>query len=466
MHRWAFLYAVLLGLVTLLTPAGRALAATNSAPLAVNVGAHDFGVEWTTDQQLTGSIIYGTTCASAISTGAEIDSNGYVHLADAGNGTTTIAASTTYYYKLVDQMGNRQTIDDNGGQCYRVTTLPESNGILSSDAVIGLVDYLPDCTQPALGALVTVTVTHGNTQSLPLAVTSSPTGGWFIVVGQATDASGNLLHPVAGDALNISVAAALGNTKTETASYNPKAGPDGVQQAPDVCLAQPSAAPAGTVSRGSTATLTPTGTVVASTAVPTTTVTGTPPATSTASPTSTATVTGTPPATSTARPTATASPAPTATGTVVATLTPTVTPTITPTPLPTATLTPSPATTDTATPTATSTPTATPGATPHVCTPSAGSTARLVVRTDLSSKTLASGSTEHLLIVTHPGACLQVQVAYASHGGSYRARGKTGPKGMWRHTWVVRGPRGYTSVHVTALFGGKRTTAYRHITVR
>jgi len=459
MHRWAFLYAVLLGLVTLLTPAGRALAATNSAPLAVNVGAHDFGVEWTTDQPLTGSIIYGTTCASAISTGAEIDSNGYVHLADAGNGTTTIAASTTYYYKLVDQMGNRQTIDDNGGQCYRVTTLPESNGILSSDAVIGLVDYLPDCTQPALGALVTVTVTHGNTQSLPLAVTSSPTGGWFIVVGQATDASGNLLHPVAGDTLNISVAAALGNTKTETASYNPKAGPDGVQQVPDVCLAQPSAAPAGTVNPGSTATLTPTVTGTPP-ATSTATVTGTPPATSTA------TVTGTPPATSTASPTATASPAPTATRTTVATLTPTVTPTITPTPLPTATLTPSPTATVTATPTATSTPTATPGATHHVCTPSTGSTSRLVVRTRLSPKTLASGSTEHLLIETHPGACLQVQVAYAGHGGSYQARGKTGPKGMWRHNWVVRGPRGYTSVHITALFGTKRTIAYRHITVR
>jgi hypothetical protein len=68
-------------------------------------------------------------------------------------------------------------------------------------------------------------------------------------------------------------------------------------------------------------------------------------------------------------------------------------------------------------------------------------------------KTLSGGSTEHLLIVTHPGACLQVQVAYASHGGSYRARGKTGPKGMWRHNWVVMGPRGYTSVHITALFG-------------
>jgi len=192
----------------------------------------------------------------------------------------------------------------------------------------------------------------------------------------------------------------------------------------------------------------------------------TPPPTSTASPTSTATVTGTPPATSTAPPTATASPAPTATGTVVATLTPTVTPTITPTPLPTATLTPSPTATNAATPTVTSTRTATPSATSRACTPSAGSTARLVVRTDLSSKTLASGSTEHLLIVTHPGACLQVQVAYAGHGGSYQARGKTGRKGMWRHNWVVRGPHGYTSVHITALFGTKRTTAYRHITVR
>ena len=449
MHRWALLGAVLLGVATLLTPAHRALAATNSAPLAVNIEAHDFGVEWTTDQSLTGSIIYGATCTSAIATGAEIDSNGYVHLADASNGTTTIAASTTYYYKLVDQVGNSQTIDDNGGQCYRVTTLPESNGILSADTVIGLVHYLPDCTQPALGALVTVTVTHGSTQSLPLAVTSSPTGGWFIVVGQATDASGNLLHPVAGDALNISVATALGETKTETASYNPSAAPDGVQEVPDVCLAQPSAAPAGTVSPGSTATLTPTATVV-----PTATVTGTPPATSTASPTSTDSPTGT------------ASPVPTATGTVAATLTPTATPTITPTPLPTATLTPSPTAADTATPTVTSTPTATPSATPHVCTPSAGSTPRLVVRTALSPKTLASGGTEHLLIETHPGACLQVQVAYAGHSGSYQARGKTGVKGMWRHNWVVLGPRGYTSVHITALFGTRRTAVYRHITVR
>lgn len=452
MHRWALLCAVLLGLFTLLTPAHHALAATNSAPLAVNVEAHDFGVEWTTDQSLTASIIYGATCASTISTGAEIDSNGYVHLTDASNGTMTITASTTYYYKLVDQVGNSQTIDDNGGQCYRVTTLPESNGVLSADTVIGAVNYLPDCTQPALGALVTVIVTHGGTQSLPLAVTSSPTGGWFIVVGQATDASGNLLHPVAGDALNISVATDLGDTKTETASYNPAAATDGLQQVPDVCLAQPSAAPAGTASPASTATLTPTVTVVPSTDAPTATVT--------ASPASTATVTGTPPATSTA------SPVPTATATAVPTLTPTVTPTITPTPLATATLTPSPTATDTATPATTSTPTATPGATPHVCTPSAGSTPRLVVRTALSPKTLASGSTEHLLVETHPGACLQVQVAYASHGGSYRARGKTGPRGMWRHNWVVVGPRGYTSVHITALFGGKHTTAYRHLTVR
>jgi len=449
MHRWALLCAVLLGLAAVLMPAHHALAATNSAPLAVNVEAHDFGVEWTTDQSLTGSIIYGATCASTIATGAEIDSNGYVHLTDASNGTTPITASTTYYYKLVDQVGNHQTIDDNGGQCYRVTTLPESNGVLSADTVFGAVHYLPDCTRPALGALVTVTVTRGRSQSLPLAVTSSPTGGWFIVVGQATDASGNLLHPVAGDTLNISVATDLGDTKTETAPYNPTAASDGLQQVPDVCLAQPSAAPAGTASPGSTATLTPTATV-----------TGTPAATSTASPTITATVTRTPPATSTA------SPVPTATTTVVPTLTPTVTPTITPTPLATASLTPSPTATDTATPTATSTPTATPGATPHVCTPSAGSTSRLVVRTRLTPKTLSGGSTEHLLIVTHPGACLQVQVAYASHGGSYRARGKTGPKGMWRHNWVVMGPRGYTSVHITALFGGKRTIAYRHLTVR
>jgi len=460
MHRWALLCAVLLGLAAVLMPAHHALASTNSAPLAVNVAAHDFGVEWTTDQSLTGSIIFGASCASTISTGAEIDSNGYVHLTDASNGTTPITASTTYYYKLVDQVGNNQTIDDNGGQCYRVTTLPESNGVLSADTVIGAVHYLPDCTQPALGALVTVTVTRGSTQSLPLAVTSSPTGGWFIVVGQATDASGKLLHPVAGDALNISVATDLGDTKTETASYNPTAAADGLQQVPDVCLAQPHATPAGTASPGNTATLTPTGTAVPPTDVPTATVTGTPPATSTASPTSTATVSGTPRATSTA------SPVPTATTTVVPTLTPTVTPTITPTPLATATLTPSPTATDTATPTATSTPTATPGATPHVCTPSAGSTSRLVVRTRLTPKTLSGGSTEHLLIVTHPGACLQVQVAYASHGGSYRARGKTGPKGMWRHNWVVMGPRGYTSVHITALFGGKRTIAYRHLTVR
>ena len=449
MHRWALLFAVLLGLAAVLMPAHHALAATNSAPLAVNVEAHDFGVEWTTDQSLTGSIIYGATCASTIATGAEIDSNGYVHLTDASNGTTPITASTTYYYKLVDQVGNHQTIDDNGGQCYRVTTLPESNGVLSADTVFGAVHYLPDCTRPALGALVTVTVTRGSTKSLPLAVTSSPTGGWFIVVGQATDASGNLLHPVAGDTLNISVATDLGDTKTETAPYNPTAASDGLQQVPDVCLAQPSAAPAGTASPGSTATLTPTATV-----------TRTPPATSTASPTSTATVTGTPPATSTA------SPVPTATMTVVPTLTPTVTPTITPTPLATATLTPSPTATDTAAPTTTSTPSATPGATRHVCTPSAGSTPRLVIRTRLTPKTLSGGSTEHLLIVTHPGACLQVQVAYASHGGSYQARGKTGPKGMWRHNWVVRGPRGYTSVHITALFGGKRTIAYRHVTVR
>ena len=456
MHRWALLFAVLLGMAAVLTPAHHAVAATNSAPLAVNVSAHDFGVEWTTDQQLTGSIIYGASCASTISTGAEIDSNGYVHLADAGNGTTTIAASTTYYYKLVDQVGNSQTIDDNGGQCYRVTTLPESNGVLSADTVIGAVHYLPDCTQPALGALVTVTVTRGSIQSLPLAVTSSPTGGWFIVVGQATDASGNLLHPAAGDALNISVATDLGDTKTETASYNPAAATDGLQQVPDVCLAQPSAAPAGAASPG--ATLAPT--VTGTTDVPTATVTGTPPPTSTASPTSTATVTGTPP------PTSTASPLSTTTATLVATLTPTATATITPTPLATATLAPSPTAIDTATPATTSTPSPTPGATPHVCTPSAGSTPRLVIRTRLTPKTLSSGSMEHLLIVTHPGACLQVQVAYASHGGSYQARGKTGPKGMWRHNWVVRGPRGYTSVHITAIFGGKHTIAYRHITVR
>ncbi|MDQ2742458.1 MAG: hypothetical protein M3Z66_09225 [Chloroflexota bacterium] len=452
MHRWALLCAVLLGMTALLMPAHHALAATNSAPLAVNVEAHDFGVEWTTDQSLTASIIYGASCASTISTGAEIDSNGYVHLTDASNGATPITASTTYYYKLVDQVGNSQTIDDNGGQCYRVTTLPESNGVLSADTVIGAVHYLPDCTQPALGALVTVTVTRGSTQSLPLAVTSSPTGGWFIVVGQATDASGNLLHPVAGDALDISVATDLGDTKTETAPYNPAAATDGMQQVPDVCLARPSAAPAGTASPGNTATLTPTGTAVPPADVPTATVT--------ASPASTATVTGTPPATSTA------SPVPTATTTVVPTLTPTVTPTITPTPLATATLTPSPTATNAATLTVTSTPSATAGTTPHVCTPSAGSTPRLVIRTRLTPKTLSSGSTEHLLIVTHPGACLQVQVAYASHSGSYQARGKTGLKGMWRHNWVVMGPRGYTSVHITALFGGKRTTAYRHLTVR
>jgi len=459
MHRWPLLCAVLLGITMLLTPARHVLAATNSAPLAVNVAAHDFGVEWTTDQSLTASIIYGVSCASAISTGAEIDSNGYVHLADASNGTTpiTITASTTYYYKLVDQVGNSQTIDDNGGRCYHVTTLPESTGIPSANSVIGLVHYLPDCTQPVLGALVTLTVTHGGIQSLPLAVTSSPSGGWFIVVGQATDASGNLLNPVAGDALNISIAAALGDAKTETASYNPNASPDGVQEVPDVCLAQPSGAPAGTVSPSSTATLTPTVTgtapVATGTVVPSTVV-------------STATVTGTPPPTSTASPAGTASPVPTVTGTIVATLTPTTTPTITPTPLPTATLTPIPTAMGTATPTVTTTPTATPIAAPHVCTPSAGSTPRLVIRTRLSPKTVASGSTEHLLIVTHPGACLQVQVAYAGHGGSYRARGKTGLKSMWRHNWVVRGPRGYASVHITALFGGKRTTAYRHITVR
>jgi len=449
MHRWTLPAALLLGLAALLTPARHALAATNSSPLAVNIGAHDFAVEWTTDQSLTGSIIYGTSCASAVSTGAEIDSNGYVHLAYASNGSTTIAATTTYYYKLVDQVGNTTTIDDNGGRCYRVTTLPEPNDTLSADSVAGLVNYLPDCMQPAFGALVTLTVTHGSTQSLPLAVTSSPTGEWFIIIGQATDASGKLLHPVAGDTLNISVAAALGNTKTETVSYNPNAAPDGVQQVPNVCLAKPSGAPVGTVSPGSTATLT-------------STVTGTTPvATGTSAPSTaipTATITGTPPPTGTASPTGTATPVLTGTATVVATLTPTATATITPTPLPTATLLPSP--------TLTTTPTATPSATPHVCIPSAGSTARLVVRTRLSPKTLASGGTEHLLVVTHPGACLQIQVAYASHSGKYRARGKTGPKGMWRHTWVVLGPPGYTSVHITALFGAKRTTAYRHITVR
>jgi hypothetical protein len=239
--------------------------AVDSAVSVVNLDQANFAVSWFTDVPVTGSILFGTSCAAATTPGQpESPSDGYIHLVSATTGT--LASSTTYFFKVV----SGSSVDDNGGACYQTTTEPVNETLGIPNSVQGTVTDPPACTSPASGVLVTVTFADSGDTTLPLAVTTAGDGSWLVVPANATDAFGNAVTLQTGDPINVTVAASSSDTASNTYSYDPTQSP---QDVGSICLPNPIGSPSPTSTGSPTVTPTPasTGTVTVS---PTTT--GTP----------------------------------------------------------------------------------------------------------------------------------------------------------------------------------------------
>jgi hypothetical protein len=397
-----------------LVPAyGRGANAAGAAPQVVNLTDHDFSVAWQTDTQTDGSILFGTSCANAVNGGqAEEDSDGTVHLVDAGG---NLQADTTYYYKVV----SGGVTDDNGGQCYQVHTFHQLSSLGTPDAVWGNL-FAADCTTPFSGALVTLTIQHNSTTSLPLAATSAASGEWVITVGNALDSSGNPLTPVSGDQVTIVAAGGPDSSVSKTVTYKPPE--NAPAQMPDLCLPAVAA---------STGTVAPTGT---------------------GQPTSTAQTTTTALLTATAGPSFTTTSVP-LTATAVATDQPaigTAVPTSTvPSPLPTAAPTapapvqPAPST-----------------------TASREGQARVKATMYLTSRTVRAGGVQTILLRTLPGVVIRLQVNYQHHVRAHVAHGRADSHGLWQTHWhVPRAAYGRADVILTLTSGTRTRTFKRHFAI-
>jgi hypothetical protein len=384
-------------------------AASNTNIQTVNLNDHHFSVEWFSDQSVTGSIQYGTSCGAATTTSPEQLSNGYVHLASAG-GAGPLASDTTFYYKVVDN----GSVDDNGGQCYTAKTFHQFASPGVPTTVYGFVKSGSGCSAAAYGALTTLTVTHAGTTSLPLAAITSVSGGWNIVVGVAIDASGNFMNPTDGDTINVTAAGSVDSAGTQTAPYHPP--PNALQQLPDICLSNAVSTPGGSSP-------TPTATGVATSVLPTGTAGAGNPTATLIAPANTATPTGQ---------------AGSSTGT----------------PTPTSTTPALPVATATALPTPTASPTQTTAATP------------IALRAHLTRSWVRRGAKQQMIVHTVSGALVSMVVTYPKDGGLFHSTFRAGKDGLWSRTWVVRARYpGRASVLLTVVKGRNTRHFHRAFTV-
>lgn len=266
-RRYRVLWYVLCAAAALVIGNGRALPDSSNSQIAiVNLSDHNFWVSWQTDSPVEGSILFGPTCATATVYESEEPSNGFVHLVNAGG---SLHAATQYFYRIVDGGAS--------SPCMTVTTLPHAATGTDAPRLGGTVQYgAPACGTSAPGVLVTASIRHNGTTSLPLAAMTGPDGRYEITLGEVADASGVRMAPQPGDALTVIAVASSDDTTTTNAAYNP---PPNAPQRVDVCLA---GAPP-------TVTSTPTSTPVVT---PTETPTATDVPTSAAEPTDTPTPTG------------------------------------------------------------------------------------------------------------------------------------------------------------------------------
>jgi len=164
---------------------------------------------WLTDQRATGTVRYGT------------DPTALVNVAHDDRGAGTVAAThhitlrnlapeTVYYVVIV----SGQTVDDNEGQFYRVTTGPML-GIPAADPVYGRVLQAAGVT-PAAGALVYLALHDadgaGSTgEAALLSGLTDANGYWSVNLGSARTSDGRSYFLYAGkDRLGLSVHPAVG----------------------------------------------------------------------------------------------------------------------------------------------------------------------------------------------------------------------------------------------------------------
>ncbi len=206
------------------TATGSTLA--NANVQTVNVSDQSFTVYWTTPTAQTGStILFGTSCASATRSVGEVPGNGYAHLVYSPG---SLAANTTYYYKLV--VGG--VTDSNGGKCYSAKTYAPQTVPPPPATVGGYLRTGSACSTPVTGAVVFVTVIHNGVASAPLAVTSDSHGFYAIPFGDVTSASGQFVTKAKGDTIRIVAHGSAGKILGGSISYD---GSSQVLHASNIC---------------------------------------------------------------------------------------------------------------------------------------------------------------------------------------------------------------------------------------
>lgn len=425
--RRAVLTSIILLCFMLLPPsAGRAANVTNSNVTNVNMTDQDFSVAWYTDQSVSASVVFGTSCSNLDqqNEGNQPPSDGYVHLIDmrAGLIGAGLSTSTTYYYKL-NENGTLYGDPNNSGDCYTVTTFPVAQQIGVPSTVIGHVNYASQaCSGTEAGMLVFFQVTRDGSFSQVRAATTSDNGEWSIVVGDIHDNAGNLFNPQSGDVLKITAVAAPNDSTTSSPTYNPPSdSPQDVGQ-----LTLPQAPPGATCGTPVTSTATPTGTAltpgVTQTATGITTITTTPSRTATA--------------TSTVTPTGTITPS-----TANATATPTLTATLAPGTTATSTSTALPGTLATATATSAPSSNNAPGPTPAATSTrgAAGKPVRSKIQivARLFPRSFRRGTRARLNIHTDSFADMRLVISYPGGGARDWMTGTSSLTGFWQVKWVI-----------------------------
>ncbi len=417
---------LILGVLSPLGPGTSVLAqsANDSKVQVVNLSSTDFSVSWFTDAPVTGSIMWGTTCAGATNPGLpESPGDGYVHLVTAidPNGPG-LGAGAPYYF--VVQSGS--SVDNNFEQCYTVKTPTATN--LGTATASGTIVTPPGCATGVLGALVTITVTDSGITSLPLADMSQSDGSWSVPIGAAMDANGNDITLHSGDALDVTVAASSDNTISKPYTYSGNT----TESIPNICLPNPLGIPTATPVDVQTPTPTPSPGIFGGTATPTPNLFGgTPtPALTPGTPTATPVLTSTP-------------------GTLLPTSTPIV---LVPTPSPAA-ATPIPSATSTATAIPTSTPTPTSTATPlpkriREASPTPTSRSKHSTPARRGRKPLqpviflaygrvAAGGLESVVVHTRGGSEVLFIVYYPRGSARLTIDARANGEGYWSNTFAV-----------------------------
>ena len=179
-------------------------------------------ITWWTDIQSDTKVHYGTT--TNLGQTAIGNDNATLHHVT----ITGLTAETPYYFSV--QSGN--TIDDNQGSFYQFTTTKIPSSPNPFHTVYGFVykDYAK--TQPAVGALVFLTVTNDTGTSYPLSYITGDNGDWALDLTSLKNPNTNdNFSYVAGDAIHVEV-----YDDTNDTSGSATVGTSGQTQFPDMIL--------------------------------------------------------------------------------------------------------------------------------------------------------------------------------------------------------------------------------------